>query len=153
MEIKVKEPDTNRFMRLLIKSVFLFIIFWGIFFVILSIIAKQTITGIVIASLVSLLYYMYRNNRVVKVRLIKDESVVLNDGKRDIELKKEDISYVFKFVRFAFTERYLLAITVQNGSFLKFKRYLFFNDSRNNLINLFKKMKIDLKNIPWNTKE
>ena len=148
MEIDIREPTINRYMRVLIKSVFLFVIFFGMLFVVLSITMGQTIIGIVVAMLVVLLSCLYKSNRVVQVKLINDKSVILNDGKRDIELKKEEISYVSKFVRFTFTKRFLLAIRVKNSSFLTLKRYLFLNDPQNNLIDLFKNMKIDLKNIP-----
>ncbi len=148
MEIEIREPNMNRYMRVLIKSVFLFVIFLGMLFVVLSITMRQTIVGIVVALLVVLLAYLYKSNRVVQVKSINDKSVILNDGKRDIELKKEEISYLSKFVRFTFTKRFLLAIRVRNSSFLTLKRYLFLNDPQNNLIDLFKNMKIDLKNIP-----
>ncbi len=73
---------------------------------------------------------------------------MLNDGKKDIELKKDDILYVARFVRFTFTERFLMSLAVKNGNFLTRKRYLFFNDLQNNLIDTFKNMKVDLKNFP-----
>ncbi len=54
-----------------IKSVFLFVIFWGILFIVLSVTMRQTTIGVVMAPIVALLYYLYRKNRVVQVKSIR----------------------------------------------------------------------------------
>ncbi|MCP4706730.1 MAG: hypothetical protein GY865_19200 [candidate division Zixibacteria bacterium] len=150
MITKIQETTTNRQNRLLLKFILIFVFYVGllvgIFVFILCILIGNYITCCFAILLGVMLYIMIQNNRVARIDLIKDNSIVLNDGKGIIELQKKDISYVFKFVRFSVTNHFLLSIVVKGGNLLSTKRYLFFNDSHIDLIKLFTKMKIKLKN-------
>jgi hypothetical protein len=84
----------------------------------------------------------------VKIKFIKDNLISLQDGIEQVELEKGDILYVFKFIRFAFTNHFLLAIAMRDGNLLTRKRYLLFNDPQNDAVTLFKNMGINLKNVP-----
>jgi len=148
MTTAIRETSINRYIRVLIKSVFVFSIISGIIIFISCILLKKYMTAAISALLVIFLYTLIKNNRVVRIILVKDDSVVVNDGNREIELRKEFISHVSKFVRFTLTQSFLLCIVLRGGNIFTVKRYLFSDDQRNNLIELLKNMQIELRNIP-----
>ena len=79
---------------------------------------------------------------------MKEFSITVQDGHKQVEIKKEDISYIVKSVRFTFTRNYLLIIVTKKGNFLSRRRYLTFNDPKIDLMFVFKNMGIELINLP-----
>ena len=148
MTVDIKETVRNRYLRILLKSVFIYSLSAAGFFLLFFIAIGEYLIAAIVAMLVFFLYYLYKTNRVVKIKQIKEKLVVLIDGKKDIELRDEDISYVFKLVRVTITENFVLFFAVKGDRFFSVKRYLFLNDPQNNLIEIFKNMHLEVTNIP-----
>lgn len=148
MAAEIQEYSIGRYMRLLIKSVLIFSIVSVAIVFLLLMLFEDYIAAALSAIILILLYVWAKNNRMVKIKSVNSNSVVLVDGNREVELKREFISHVSKLVRFTVTQNFLLCIVLKNGNILTSKRYLFCNDQRNNVIEMLKNIQIELRNIP-----
>lgn len=142
----IKETRSTRSIRFLVKSVFLISIFWGIAFVLICLILEEWASAAGGLVLTFLAFYFYKRNRVAAVVGLASDSVMLRDGKKIIQLKRECIEYVFKNFRYTFTDRFMLIIATKNGTLLTRQRYLVVNEPSNDLMGTFLKMKVPMKN-------
>src|SRR5208283_1112850 len=138
MITEIKESRIQKFARLFAKAMFLLIIILTIIIMLFSLAIGQLFMAILFFLLSLLGCYLYLKNRIVRLIRIEDQMIILQDGNKQYEIRKESILYLFKFVRFTFTNHYLWAITVRNGRAIALRRYIFFNDHSHDLLKLFK---------------
>jgi len=103
---------------------------------------------LVIGTSVSLFsFYIYKTFKVVGINLITDRSITLIDGKKKLEIKKDDVLYAYIHGRHLISKNYAIYLRVKNKRILSVKFFLFGSDPQNDLIEIFKKMNIKLKGL------
>ena len=150
-DMQIRETRPCHIIRLFIKSVFLFVPCWALVLAAFSAALGDIYVACVFVALVILVSHFYKRIRVARIKLIREESVVIQDGKKEIELTRHDILHVTKMVRYTFTETFGLVIATRGGNFWTRTRYMVINDSHNNLTDLFTKMEVRLKNVDKTT--
>ena len=140
------ESRMNSMLRILLKSILLlFILYWIIFSLLIVIVGKLSMLFLAVPMFLLGVYLFYKN-RIVRLKSADSQSIIVQDGKKEITLYKEDILHVLKLVRFTFSKRFLLVISLAHKRF-KVKRYLMFNEPAIDLIGKLKKIEgINLRN-------
>jgi hypothetical protein len=143
-----KENRLNYFSRVAVKSTFVGILAFGIIFFVFSILLEDMLFVMVSTFILVLGCYINISWRVAKIILIRNGLISLKDGKKVVTLKREDISFVMKLVRFTLGERFGFIIRVKKGGSLSPRVYFISNEPQYNFIDSFKKMNVSLKNFP-----
>ena len=99
------------------------------------------------AIITALIAYVRLRTAIAMIKSVGLDFVLMSDGQRDVELEKENIAYVLKWTRYSGTEWFLLLAKLRNSIAWK-KYYLFMNDPQYGMIDVFRKMGVQVKNAP-----
>lgn len=90
-------------------------------------------------------YYYYEG--ISKIKVLRNDSMILICRKKEIELNFKDILYIFKNIRFTlWFKRYSLIIRSKAKNSKKF--YVIINEPEYNFLDIFRNAGIKLKNVP-----
>ena len=143
METQIIETKLNYFLRCFAKGICIFILLIGIIFIIMQLFIKDYFVlglGILFIALGS--YFL---KSFVRINKIKDDSILLESGKKEIELFHNQINYLFKFVPYSITSRYGILISSNRKGINKF--LIIFNDPQLDLLTIMKNSGVKVKNI------
>jgi hypothetical protein len=156
MIIEFKETSANRRGRIAWKiGMFCMLIMAVIFFLlaIASFISKEVVTLedyillIIVTPISMLVFYIYRIIKNVRIKQITEQSIILIDGKKKLEIRKEDVLYAYIHGRYLISKNYAIYLRVKSKGILSVKFLLFGSDPRNDLIEIFKKMNVKIKGL------
>ena len=151
MEIIVNESKSNRFWRIYYRLISLYLMIMGMIFSPLFIVMGIRdifflFFGLIIALPVMFVGYFYYEG-ISKIKVLRDDSMVLICGKKEIELSFKDILYIFKSIRFTlWFKRYSLVIRSKAKNSKRF--YVIINEPGYNFLDIFRNTGIRLKNVP-----
>jgi type IV secretory pathway TrbD component len=146
MEIEIQESRTNKWFRIISKGVCIYFITFGILVVIMELILKQWYLA-ALGVLVSAIGF-YNKKRLARITAIRDNSLVLLVEKSKIELNKEEVSSITKWVQVTITQRFPMTISLKERKFGIVKSYIVTNEPAYDFLHLFSRMGIRLKNVP-----
>ena len=151
MEIEIKESNLNKSIRVLVKTICVFSMFFGIVFMIFQILLGNTLISVIGFPIIFLSYYI--GNRISKIKLIKQDSILLASGRKEIQLRKKEILCITKLVKFTFTERFWLKVNLNKGKFPILNCYFVMNEPKYDFIDKFYSMGLRVKNMPFRKEE
>ena len=147
MNDRFERPKMNRMARPPMVLLFSF----SIALMCLMTLVSLTIGGpwwpMLCASITALLIYVRSITGIVAIKCVGVDYVLLSDGQNDVELRKENTAYVLQWTRYPGGEYFLLLAKVKTRIGRK-KYYLFVNDPKYGVMNVFRRMGIPLKNTP-----
>jgi hypothetical protein len=146
METKVLESGINRIQRTSFKSLSIFFICFGILFTSLQILSLDLILSLI--GIPNIILGFYLNRRIIKIKTFKDDIIIFDLGKEEVELHVKDILSISKMVRITFTKRFWMIITCRKNNSKYKERYFVMNEPDYNFLERFKEMGIYLKNLP-----
>ena len=143
MATEIEESTKNRVFRMMLRTLFVFLIIFGIFFIIFQIIANNLLLSSIGLPIVVMGYLLGKG--VCRIKNISEDSVLLESGKGQIKLHKDDFS-ILKLIRFTVSQRFLFAILPKRIHFFTIF-YLVVNEPKYDLFNKLKKMGIRFYNV------
>ena len=148
MEIEIQESRMNKRFRVLSKTLCIYMISVGLFIVIIQLMLNNlflAVSGVLVTAI-----GFYNKKRIARITTIKDKSLVLLVEKRKIELNKEDILSISRWVQITFTQWFSIKISLKERKFGIVKSYIVGNEPNCNFLGEFSRLGIRLKNIPNN---
>jgi len=146
MEIEIQESRINKWFRMVSKGVCIYFIIFGILVVMMQLILNEWYLVVIGALLCAIGYY--NKKRIARITAIKDNSLVLLVDKSKIELNKEEISSISKWIQVTITQRFPMTISLKGRKYGIVKSYIVTNEPAYDFPHLFSRMGIRIKNVP-----
>ena len=146
METEIRESKINRLIRITMKTIFTFVTLFSVFFIGFQITLGNIVFSVMGIPILFISYYF--RNRIVRIKKIEKDSILLASGRKQVKLNKGDITSVFKLIRFTFTERFWMVISLDKGKLRILNSYFLMNEPQENFIDKFSSMGLKLRNIP-----
>jgi len=128
------------------RAIFAFLMFFGIFIIIFQISMGNLFLSLLGIPIFALGYLVEK--RIGKIKIIRKNSILLALGKKEIELDRDSIASISKFVRFTLTQRFWIKISLSKGRSPLLNCFFFMNEPQHNFIDRFLSMGLKLKNFP-----
>jgi hypothetical protein len=146
MKTQIKESNINRLIRIILKVICTFGMFFGVFFILYQITLGNILISMIGIPIILISYYL--RNRIVRIKKIDNDFIFLASGRKEIKLNKGDILSTSKLIRFTFTDRFWMVISLDKSKLSVLNCYFFMNEPQDDFIDKFLSMGLEMKNIP-----
>lgn len=142
----VREAYVNNIRRMAIKTVVRLLVLLCISIVLFAILLKAYSLAFGAGVLAVYLYYILALKcKIVRIHSLHDQTVVLADKGKMINIMYEDISYVQKYRNFSFGDHFLFIMVLKDTSAHKTKRFMFYNEPKANVVDVFRRKNVVMK--------
>ena len=149
MEVQIKESELSKLLRVTLKTLRVFCVCFLLFCAVLIAAVDWSVIRIVFACLVAgVALGILRRIRIVRIEAVIENAIAFSSGRIRFELNKFDISFVAKLVRFSISDRFALMLMKKGQQMWNFELFFFINEPGYDLLGVFSRMGIQLRNLP-----